>query len=149
LSSPRLQRCVQSNSFLNAARFLTKAQASIHNSEDVLQLQKQIMTLTSIFTRWCPVHDLPLQLRTRIEFFFVWVHFLLLRTSLPFIQLLSDLVAISSECDKLASRGTVRRSFTVTDDTGRLIIHEIDQLVQRFQVTRQFGNSHVFIFLGV
>ena len=59
------------HSFGNAAHFLTEAQVSIQNSEDVLKLQKQIMTLTSIFTRWSGVRDLPLELRTRIESFFL------------------------------------------------------------------------------
>jgi hypothetical protein len=55
---------MQGDPFRNAARFLTEAQASIQYSEDVLNLQKRIMTLTSIFTRWFEVHDLPLELRT-------------------------------------------------------------------------------------
>ena len=48
----------------------------------------------------------------------------------------------------LASRGTLRRFFAVTDDAGKLIqlIREIDQLVRRFQVTCQYG--HVLIFLS-
>ncbi|KIM75857.1 hypothetical protein PILCRDRAFT_662422 [Piloderma croceum F 1598] len=56
------------------------AEASIKNSEDVLELQKHVTKLTNIFKRWYRVNELPLELRTRIETFFGWVHIAYLLT---------------------------------------------------------------------
>jgi hypothetical protein len=58
----------------NAARILTTIQTSMQNSEDFLELQRQITKLNCIFKRWYGVHELPLELENRIKVFVKWVY---------------------------------------------------------------------------
>ncbi|KIM77067.1 hypothetical protein PILCRDRAFT_12252 [Piloderma croceum F 1598] len=51
-------------------------EASIQNSEDILDLQEHIMKLTRIFQRWSGACELPAELKPRIATFVEWVHIL-------------------------------------------------------------------------